>query len=430
MLNKLCGFVRKYQMVEAGDAVVCAVSGGADSIAMLFAFYLLRDKLKISVAAAHFNHHLRGEESNRDEQFVRDFCQRYDIALHVSGGNVVAGEKGLEAAARDARYSFFKTIPGKIATAHTADDNAETVMMRMIRGTGLKGLGAIAPVTGSVIRPMLGITRDEVLDFVREYNLNFVHDSTNDTDDFLRNRLRHHVIPLLRQENPCIAESLSEMALRLQEDERELESLAKNAYTNSVPALRAMSSACRSRVLTALLESWGVREPEAEHIRLLNEMVFSDKPAARGCFPNGVTVCRNYDTLELYQDNAPLFEQQLPCPGVLELPQLGLRIICMPGAQPVNLPDRFSVAAHGKIVFRCRQPGDTMKLTGGTKRLKELYIDKKIPAAKRMQIPVIADEIGVLGVYGIGANLERLPKDGVGIEIRFEQLQQGDVENG
>ncbi len=202
MQNKLLAFLREQQMLQAGDRVICAVSGGADSVALLFAMYLLRQQLGIQVEAAHFNHHLRGDESDRDEAFVRSFCQDYDIQLHVGGETVVAGEKGLEAAARDARYAFLKSLPGKIATAHTADDNAETVLMHLIRGTGLQGLGGIRPMQGQLIRPMLRITRQEVLAFLEQWNLPHVEDSSNESDAFLRNRIRHHVMPLLYQENP------------------------------------------------------------------------------------------------------------------------------------------------------------------------------------------------------------------------------------
>ena len=145
MQNKLLTFVRSQGMIQPGDRIVCALSGGADSIAMLFAFYLLRETLNITLEAAHFNHHLRGEESDRDERFVADFCRSYDIPLHLGGGEVVPGKKGLEAAARDARYVFLEGLPGKIATAHTADDNAETLLMHLVRGTGLKGLAILQP---------------------------------------------------------------------------------------------------------------------------------------------------------------------------------------------------------------------------------------------------------------------------------------------
>ena len=158
-------------LTRPGDQVVCAVSGGADSMALLWGLYLLREELELTVSAAHFNHRLRGAESDADEQFVREFCDRFEIPLSVGSAQIKPGKKGLEAAAREARYAFLKSLPGKLATAHTADDNAETVLMHLVRGTGLKGLGGIAPVSGRLIRPMLNITRRQVEAFLNEYHI-------------------------------------------------------------------------------------------------------------------------------------------------------------------------------------------------------------------------------------------------------------------
>lgn len=416
MLNKLLAFVRRYEMVAPGDTVICAVSGGADSVALLFAMYLLRQKLDIRLEAAHFNHHLRGEESDRDEAFVRSLCDRYEIPLHVGSAWVQAGEKGLEAAARDARYAYFSTLSGKIATAHTANDNGETVLLHMVRGTGLKGLGAIAPVRGNVIRPMLMVTRAQVLAFLEEYHLDFVQDSSNDTDRFLRNRLRHRVMPLLEEENPRLAENLSAMALRLREDEAALDAMAENA---DVPALRAMSPALRGRALARFLQRSGVKEPEAVHIELAEKLVLSHKPSASADLPGGVKLCRQYDKLTIAADARPIEETVLDCPGSVELPALGLRIVCQMAREQVLTTDAFTVKVDGQLRLRCRQPGDTMRLRGGTRELKKLFIDRKIPAPERLSIPVIADDAGVLGVYGIGANLDRTGGD---VLIRFEKM--------
>ena len=231
MLNKLATFIRKYDMIVPGDRVICAISGGADSVALLFGLYLLKEKLQFRLEAAHFNHRLRGDESDRDEAFVKEFCDRFDIPLHLGSGEVKPGKKGLEAAARDARYAFLRSLPGKIATAHTADDNAETVLLHLVRGTGLKGLCGITPVGDGLIRPMLSITRAEVEAFLQEYCLRHIVDSSNETDAFLRNRLRHHVMPLLKEENPRLAEHLSAMALQLQGEEALLHSQAQQAYS-------------------------------------------------------------------------------------------------------------------------------------------------------------------------------------------------------
>lgn len=419
MLNKLLGCIRQYDMVQRGDEIVCAVSGGADSIALLWSFYLLKEKLGIRLSAAHFNHHLRGEESQRDEAFVRAFCEGYQIPLVVGEGNIRSGEKGLEAAAREARYRFFETLPGKIATAHTADDNAETVIMHMVRGTGLKGLGGIAPVRGRILRPMLFITRNQVMDFLREYHLEYVEDSSNDTDQFLRNRLRHHVMPLLKAENPMLSENLSAMALRLREDEDSLNQMVQPEYPLEVEKLRQLPEAVRSRILSRFLEDCGVREPEAQHIAMARSLVFTDNPSAKAYFPGNVTVERCYGILQKREIPLIIEEQELLCPGTLELPQCGLRIHCRFCEEMQNNSTHFTVRPAGKLVLRCRKSGDEMRLSGGTKSLKKLFIDRKIPASCRQAIPVVADDRGVVGVYGIGANLDRLSS---GVEIRFEKL--------
>ncbi len=423
MLNKLLECVRRYELVQSGDQVVCAVSGGADSVAMLWAFWLLREKLDITVTAAHFNHGLRGAESDRDERFVRDFCDRFDIPFCCGRAQVTAGKKGLEAAARDARYAFLKTLPGKIATAHTANDNAETVLMHLVRGTGLKGLGGIAPVNGMLIRPMLFVTRKQVLAFLEDYHLDFVTDSSNEEDLFLRNRLRHHVMPLLEQENPRLAVNLSAMALDLREDEAVLDRLTEIHQMLDVEQLRKMPVSLRRRTLSAFLERSGVREPEREHVLLAESLVFSQKPSARASFPGEVTVARNYDRLEAVLNKQQLDGIALQCPGITEIPDLNLRVICDVAESCVFEADRFTVVPQGQLVLRSRRSGDSMRLPGGTKSLKKLFIDRKIPALRRDRIPVIADDLGVLGVVGFGPNYDRTPKDLPGIQIRVEKLE-------
>lgn len=420
MLNKLLEFIRRYGLISPGDRVICAVSGGADSVALLFAMYLLRERLDITLEAAHFNHRLRGEESDADEAFVKELCGRYDIPLHLGSGRILPGKKGLEAAAREARYAFLRSLPGKIATAHTADDNAETVLLHLVRGTGLKGLGGISPMNGNVIRPMLTVTRREVEAFLSEYALPHREDSTNATDLFLRNRIRRNVMPLLLQENPSLAENLSDMALGLREDEDYLSRMAGETLPG-VAALREMHPALRARALERFLKENGVSEPEKRHITLLEQLVFSDKPSARADLPGGITVARRYDTLEVLGEAQPLSERVLE--GSLELPELGLRVVCAEADTIVNTPDTFTVVSAGKIVVRSRLPGDRIRLSGGTKSLKKLFIDRKIPASERLRIPIIADEAGVLGAWGIGADQDRIPKALPAVTIRFEKME-------
>ncbi len=421
MLNKLRKLLRQYDMVAKGDHVICAVSGGADSVALLFGMYLLREKLGVTLSAAHFNHHLRGKESDRDEQFVREFCDRYDIPLEVGSAQVVPGKKGLEAAAREARYAFFATLSGKIATAHTADDNAETVLMHLVRGTGLRGLGGISPVNGNIIRPMLTVTRQEVLIFLDEYCLTFVEDSSNADDDFLRNRLRHGVMPLLKEENPKLAENVSQMAMELREDADALENI--DTFP-AVTRLQEMPLALRSRAISRFLKENGVLEPERRHIRAIEALVFSEKPSARADLPGGVTVGREYDRLVvLEQKTAPEAVTLLP-DDVVTLPQWGMTVSCIPAKEIINTKEIFTVNVTGAITLRSRQTGDNIRLNAGTSTLKKLFIDRKVPAHQRLHIPVLADEQGVLGVFGIGANVDRLATELPAMQIRLEPLKK------
>ncbi len=407
MLNKLRAFLKEQALLSPGDSVIAAVSGGADSVAMLFALYLLRDELGITLEAAHFNHHLRGAESDRDEAFVTDFCGRYDIPLHLGSGRIVPGKKGLEAAARDARYAFLRRLPGKVATAHTADDNAETVLMRLIRGTGLKGLGAIAPVSGNVIRPMLTVTRDDVEAFLEEYALPHVEDSSNGTDDFLRNRIRHGILPLMRAENPRIGENLSAMALLLRQDEACLQAMIPEEQMPDVSRLKAMEPALRRRALERFLKAQGVREPEQIHILQAEQLLYHWSPSAAMQFPGGVTIGRQYDRLVRLECAPELPETRLSVPG--ETCIGGKRFVSEYATDLEEQPDSVLVCPVGALTVRSRRSGDIMRLPGGTRSLKKMYIDRKIPASQRAAVPVLADDRGVLAVFGIGTDIRFHP---------------------
>lgn len=419
MRNKLLSFIREQDMIRQGDTVVCAVSGGADSMALLWAMWLLKDTLQVEVQAAHFNHNLRGEESLRDEIFVKDFCDAHGIACHFGNGLVQTGEKGLEAAARNARYAFLQSLPGKIATAHTADDNAETMLMHLIRGTGLKGLGGIAPIRQNIIRPMLAVTRQEVLDFLAEHGIDHITDSSNDTDAFLRNRIRHHVMPLLKAENPSFAENISATALRLRQDEAALDHLAEP--TTDVAVLRQMALPVQTRALQKLLVSFGVKEPEGPHVDLLRRLVNSRNPSASGEFPGNITLARQYDRIVKLEEQPELGTYLLRCPGETVIPELGMKVICTDVCEAAK--ESILVHVQGSLTLRSRREGDTITLQGGTKTLKKLFIDQKIPASRRGRIPVIADSEGVVAVLGIGPGQNRTEQPNCAIQIELCENQ-------
>ena len=403
MLNELRAFNRKYNLIQPGDSITCAVSGGADSMALLWSLYLLKEEWDLKLSAAHFNHGLRGAESDGDAAFVADFCQGYGIPLYMGSAQVKPGKKGLEAAARDARYAFLRTLPGKIATAHTADDNAETVLLHLVRGTGLKGLGGITPKNGNVIRPMLSVTRQQVEALLEEYCVPHITDSSNETDDFLRNRLRHHVMPLLAAENPKIAENMSAMALRLRQDEEALSQMTPAEIR--VSTLEQLPQALRARALEAFLKKSGVREPEAVHIEKAETLVFSKKPSARANFPGGIVIGRNYDRLEVIPPQEAPVEMVLTMDTPLRFGDY--EITCGPAETIINTETTFTVSPAGPIHVRSRQSGDELRRPGGNKSVKKRFIDQKIPASRRPQIPVFCDDLGILAVGELGTHLDR-----------------------
>ena len=428
MLSKLRAFVRQYDLIHPGDTVIAAVSGGADSIALLFALFLLREEWGITLEAAHFNHCLRGEESNRDARFVEDFCARYGIPLHMCSGNVVPGEKGLEAAARDARYRFLRSLPGKVATAHTADDNAETVLMRLLRGTGLKGLGAIAPVSGNVIRPMLSVTRREVEAFLGEYALAHIEDSSNGEDAFLRNRIRHRIMPLLYEENPRIGENLSSMALNLRLDEACLSRLASGPMPG-IEELKSLPDAIRRRYLERFLKENGVREPEESHLLQAESLLFHWNPSASMNFPGGIVIAREYDRLVRLDSPEMLGNYTLETETYVR--ELDLWVTVEEAVSLEQGEDIFTVQTRGPLRLRARRAGDAIALSGGTRSLKKLFIDRKIPVSRRCRIPVVEDDDGILGVYGIGADRNRQASALPAKTIRFAPRQKsGGTEHG
>lgn len=414
MIETIRRFCRENELLSPGQRVICALSGGADSVALLWAMYLLRESWPLELSAAHFNHGLRGAESDRDEEFVRSLCQTYEIPLQVGRGSVQPGKKGVEDAARRARYAFLESLDPQavIATAHTADDNAETVLMHLLRGSGLRGLGGIAPRRGRIIRPMLEVTRQEVMEFLTQWHLPHVEDSSNASDLFLRNRIRRELMPVLTRENPGFLRRCGVTARQLRQDASCLDRLARQSYARIVgprglhcPTLLEQERAVSSRVLETFCREMGVVEPDFDQISKAFSLAASAKPSAWARFPGGVILERRYEYLarrESVQKPEPV---ALPVPGTARFGPW--KVEARIGEKIANSPLAFSVPCatiDTNLLLRARAPGDRLRLPGGEKSLRQLLIDRKIPAAQRDLLPVVSCGERILGVAGIGAN--------------------------
>ena len=319
MKDKVLSWMREQRMTAPGDTVICAVSGGADSVCMLHVLLSLRTALGITVEAVHFNHHLRGAESDRDEAFVRALCAKLDVALHIGNGDVRARaakrHESVEEAARALRYAFFASLPGLIATAHTQDDNLETVLLNLTRGTGLAGLCGIPPKRESFIRPMLAVSRTEIEAYLEQNGLSHVTDSTNFLPDARRNRLRQSVIPLLKAENPSLCETAFRMCRLLEADEAQLSAQAEVVLQQARLAdgvqcsiLAAYPQAVRTRAVKLLLSEIRAPKLSARHIDAVDRLLFSACPSACISLPGGYTARREYDRLLLTTDSPASFE--------------------------------------------------------------------------------------------------------------------------
>lgn len=432
MKDNVLSWCRTGKLFLPGDRVACALSGGADSVAMLCCLASLQAELGITVLAAHFNHGLRGAESDRDEAFCEALCRQRGIGFFSGRGDVAercrkTGES-IEQAARALRYEFLLSVPcDKLATAHTADDNLETILMNLTRGTGLRGLGGIPPVRGKIVRPMLCVTRPEIEQYLLENGLAHVEDSTNGADGCLRNRLRHRVIPLLRQENPALGEQSVLLAARLRADEDYLSAQAAALLAGAedsggweLSRLLCAPEPLLARVAAQILSRAGLTRPTAGHVRAVLNLLRSASPSARCSLPGGWLLRRRYGSVLLERDAAPPVWEPvaLPAPGEAALPAAGLRIVCS-GPQKILKPcqssNKFAVRCamiEGAFWLRPRRAGDALRLPGGSKRLSRLQIDRKIPADLRNLLPVFETGGRVAAAAGIGADVRFLAAAG------------------
>ena len=436
-------FADEFDMLPGAGIVLACVSGGADSMCLMEALLDISRARGFTVSAAHYNHGLRGDESDRDEEFVREQCAARDVFVYSEKGDVRSfSEKhgiSLEEAARDMRYDFFYATASsigakRIATAHTADDNAETMIFNLTRGAGAAGLSGIPPKRGIVIRPMLRLSRDDVMLFINGRNIPFVEDSTNDLDVFTRNRLRHAVIPVLKEINPRFEESAASAAGLLRADDEYLSGLADIFITehNAAPLeareLLALPFAVSSRVIRKLYGG----NLSHKHVKTVLELCARGGPPASLSLP-GKTVYVEYGRV-VFGRAAASNEFDPVCPAIgecIEIPAIGLKITC----KSVICGDRInksftsflfkSADLCGKMTVRSRREGDTIRFIGqnGAKTLKKLFIERRVPARERLLIPVIADDAGVLAVCGFGTGCRAVPQPGdPAFQIDFEEI--------
>lgn len=426
--TQVLAFARQHDLLPPGTTVLCALSGGADSMALLTLLLALREEQGLRVCAAHYDHQLRGGASQADAAFVADWCAARSVPLRLGRGDV-AGEarrrrQGVEETARQMRYAFLEESAdalgaARIATAHHAGDNAETVLLHLLRGSGLDGLCGIPPRRGRLIRPLLAQTREALEAYLQAKGVPHVEDASNGDLRYARNRLRAQVLPVLQEMNPGFLSRLTANLGYLQGERDCLDALAAQLVqtarrdgTGITVPVRTLTQAPRAlalRALRLLLRELGQHQLSAVHLEAVLALADSgSRPSAVCALPGGWRAERRYDALYLTQEipAAPPPPCTLSGPGRQAWGDWVLEV------GPQGEGWRFDALAF-PLTLRPRMPGDRLTLPGRPgKPLKKWYIDEKIPRRLRDSLPVLADQRGILAAAGLGPHAPRLSAQG------------------
>ncbi|GFE61415.1 tRNA lysidine(34) synthetase TilS [Geobacter sp. AOG2] len=430
--------IREHRLFGSDDTIIVAISGGADSTALLDLLSRLPG-LSPRLVAAHLNHCLRGPESDRDEEFVRSLATRYRIPLECCRVDVkelaLRERRNLEDAGRRARIAFLDEVRHSwqataVALAHHADDQAETVLMRLLRGAGPGGLAGMPYRNGrGFVRPLLGITRAELVAYLTERGMAWREDASNRDIAFLRNRIRHELLPLLEQYNPAIRERLATTAAVLSDEHNIINQLTKeivdractsdgDGFACTVTTLIEQPPALRRRVFRHLLErlAGNLDHFSNRHISAMEQLLESPRPHATLNLPQGITVMRDYGAFLLQRTlrSAPLAIDKLMITGTGHYPLPGgasLTLTLVPASTDITpLPANAALFDPDRAPFpwyvRTFKNGDRLMPFGmnGSKKVKEIFIDTKVSRFKRLSIPLLFCGETLLWVCGLRAS--------------------------
>ena len=443
--ERVDSFFKKWKMAQEGDSILLGISGGADSICLARYFLARREALSLKLYAVHINHMLRGEEAKRDEEFVRDFCRKWNVPLNVEYRNIKEESRqkkcSEEEAGRIARYECFEKYAKeyhceKIAVAHHQNDAAETILFRMLRGTGPQGMAGILPVNGKIIRPFLCLSREEITDVLQNIEQGYVDDSTNTSEEYSRNYIRHRILPEMESVNQKATAHISELGMQMQELLAYVTPKMEKLYAEQVTAnergelflaeeaFSKMSLFEQKEMLRRMLfEISGHRKDiSLVHVEQLLALMANKEGKQQNC-PYGVLAKRARDGLLLVKvsDEEKLSQKQknnrqpiylsLSAESEMEetvlASQLEIHFSILPwNGGKVAKKDCVKYFDYDKMkckpCLRTRDTGDyfIMDKEGRRKSLGRYFIDTKIPASDRDGQLLLADGSHIMWIIG------------------------------
>lgn len=406
MIKKIAKFIERHKLLPQKATVLVALSGGADSVALL----LVLQRLGYKCCALHCNFHLRNEESTRDEQFVRELCEKLDITLTIVNFDTAkyadAHNISIEMAAREQRYAAFEEERRKqhacaIAVAHHRNDSAETVLLNLIRGTGIKGLHGIRPKNGYIVRPLLDVGRDDILHFLKNEHQNFVTDSTNLKTDFTRNKIRLQLLPLMQEINPSAIESIAATAERIAEAEEiynnaVTEAVARVKKGNSIIIKALMREKAPRTILHEILSPLGFNSAQTRDI-----FASADGDSGRRFTSEEYIVVKDREALIIEKRERIVHESiELPLSGIVETANGNLLVECVnfngeiPRSRNIACLDADNL--HLPLTLRRTCKGDRFAPFGmrGTKSVSDYLTDRKRTIIEKERQLVITDATG------------------------------------
>ena len=437
MVNKVLEYVKKYRMIEPEDTIVAGVSGGADSVCLLFMLLEIRIRIPFLLQVVHVNHGIR-PDANHDACYVRKLCEGHGIPFFLVEADIHAGAKehsrSVEEEGRIVRYQAFEKVlgnqKGRIAVAHNSNDRAETMLFHLFRGTGLGGMSGIPPVNGRIIRPLLCLKRNEIEHWLRERKVSFCEDSTNALDDFTRNRIRHHILPYAEESIcPGAVAHMNQTAEQLLEAEEFLRSQTRAAIKRClqtkdapdqiriyIPAFFKEEKYLRGRILLKALElaAGTKKDITSAHINGL-EAFLQGTGSGEIHLPYGLAVYREYDWGMIKKRESHPCAKPDPeafnvlIPSQFILPKLGrVEFTVFPRDYSQIIPQKTYTKwfDYDKItsivVFRTKKQGDylTVNQNMGHKSVQDYFVNEKVPRQERADIYLLAEGSHVIWIPG------------------------------